>query len=197
MAAYSARYHAALVLAAQAHRHQSRKLRDVPYIVHPVHTSIILIRHGFSEDVAVAALLHDVVEDTELPLADVEAGFGPEVARIVAALTENKQEGGVSRPWETRKQEALDQLRRGGDDVVAVKAADALDSVRGLVTAIRNHGPGVWDHFTRGALASLWFYRSVAEVASERLHGHPLAGELAAAVDDLARAVDETGPGGT
>jgi (p)ppGpp synthase/HD superfamily hydrolase len=193
MAAYSERYRAALVLAAQAHRLQSRKIGDVPYIVHPVHTSIMLIRYGFPEDVAVAALLHDIVEDTDVSQADVEAAFGPNVARIVAALTEHKREGGVSRPWETRKEEALDQLRRAGDDVVAVKAADVLDSVRGLAAAIRCHGSGVWAHFTRGSTASLRFYRSVAEVVSERLGNHPLAGELTAAVEDLARAVDETG----
>ncbi|MGD8397253.1 MAG: HD domain-containing protein [Anaerolineae bacterium] len=193
MAAYSERYRAALILAAQAHRHQNRKIGDVPYIVHPVHTSIMLIRYGFSEDVAVAALLHDIVEDTDMSLADVEAGFGPNVARIVAALTEHKRESGASRPWETRKQEALDQLRHSNDDVVAVKAADTLDSVSGLAIAIRRHGSGVWDHFSRGSTASLWFYRSVVGVVSQRLGNHPLAGELAAAVKELAQAVDETG----
>jgi (p)ppGpp synthase/HD superfamily hydrolase len=63
MAAFSARYDAALVLAARAHRDQVRKGTDIPYIAHPAHVSVILIRHGFGEELAIAGLLHDVVED--------------------------------------------------------------------------------------------------------------------------------------
>jgi (p)ppGpp synthase/HD superfamily hydrolase len=103
MTAYSDRYQAALILAAHAHRTQERKGSDVPYIVHPVQVSVILLRHGFAEDVAIAGLLHDVVEDQDVPLARIEADFGPEVAEMVAALTERKREGDVQRPWEARK----------------------------------------------------------------------------------------------
>ena len=68
MQAFSSRYDAALALAARAHRDQLRKGTDLPYVTHPAHVSIILLRHGFGEDLAIAGLLHDVVEDTDTSL---------------------------------------------------------------------------------------------------------------------------------
>jgi (p)ppGpp synthase/HD superfamily hydrolase len=189
MEAYSERYEAGLALAARMHRQQMRKGTDVPYIVHPVHVSVILIRHGFGEDLAIAGLLHDAVEDQDLALEVIESGFGPQVAAMVAALTERKREGDVLRPWEARKREALHQLRRAGPDAVAVKAADTLHTVRGLVTGLADEGPAIWDRFSRGADQSLWYYESVAEIVRERLAEHPLADELDRAVDALEEAI--------
>ena len=88
MPAYSERYDEALALAARAHRHQTRKGSDVPYLVHVVHVSVILLGHGFPRDVAIAGLLHDVVEDQGIPLSDIEADFGQAVANMVAAASE-------------------------------------------------------------------------------------------------------------
>jgi (p)ppGpp synthase/HD superfamily hydrolase len=189
MEAYSERYEAALALAARVHRQQTRKGSDIPYIVHLAHVSVILIRHGFAEDLAIAGLLHDAVEDQDLPLEDIEAGFGPEVAAMVAALTERKHEEGVERPWEARKREALHQLRRANLDAVAVKAADALHTVRSLLAGLAAEGPALWANFSRGADQSLWFYESVAEIVRERLPEHPLADELDRAVDGLEEAI--------
>ncbi len=192
MNAYSERYEAALTLAARAHRHQTRKGGDVPYLVHPVHVSVILLRHGFSEDVAIAGLLHDVVEDQGVPLAEIEAAFGPAVTEMVAALSEKKKEAGQPRPWEIRKQEALAQIRQASLEATAVKAADALHSTRSLAADLRRQGPSLWGNFSRGPAKSLWYYRSVAEIVGQRLGDHPLAVELDAAVQDLAQAIAET-----
>ncbi len=195
MEAYSQRYEAALNLSAGAHLHQKRKGGAAPYIVHPVHVSVILIRHGFEEDVAIAGLLHDVVEDQDVTLAQIEAGFGPAVAETVDALTELKQEDGVKRPWEVRKREALHQIRRASQAAVAVKAADAIHGTRTLASDLRQRGPEVWDAFTRGPDQSLWYYQRVAEIVGERLEGHPLADELDRAIADLEEAITETGTG--
>lgn len=193
MEAYSERYDAALTLAARAHRKQVRKIGDVPYIVHPVHVSIILIHYGFSEDTAIAGLLHDVVEDQDVPLAHVEANFGPAVAEIVDALTEQKMEGDVKRPWEIRKREALDRIRRASLDAVAVKAADTLHSARSLVVDLGRETPSIWSNFARGPEQSLRHYQNVATVVRERLGTHPLAVELEAAVKELKRTIARTG----
>src|SRR5512145_999107 len=134
---FSARYDAALMLAARAHRDQARKGTDIPYIAHPVHVSLILIRHGFGEDLAVAGLLHDVVEDCDVPLAQILAAFGADVARLVEAVTETKTDAGAERPWEQRKAEKLDHLRASGPDVAALKAADALHNVQSLLADLR------------------------------------------------------------
>jgi (p)ppGpp synthase/HD superfamily hydrolase len=192
MEAFSERYDAALVLAARAHRDQTRKGSDVPYLVHPVHVSVILLRYGFSEDVAIAGLLHDVVEDQDVPLSRIESGFGPAVAEMVAALTERKREAGRPRPWEVRKEEALTHIREASLEAVAVKAADALHSTRALAADLRREGPSLWSSFSRGPAKSLWYYQTVAAIVHERLGPHPLAAELNAAVRDLAQAIGET-----
>jgi (p)ppGpp synthase/HD superfamily hydrolase len=190
---YSDRYEAALALAARAHHDQMRKVGDVPYIVHPVHVSVILLRHGFPEEVAIAGLLHDVVEDQAVPLEDIEADFGQAVAEMVASLTERKREGGAERSWEARKQEGLQQLCRASRGAVAVKAADTLHNARSVALALRDEGPSIWNSFRRGPEETLWYYDRVSAIASERLGTHPLVGELTAAIACLRQVIEETG----
>jgi (p)ppGpp synthase/HD superfamily hydrolase len=192
MTAYSQRYEAALILTARAHRHQNRKGSDIPYIVHPVHVSLILLRYGFAEDVVIAGLLHDVVEDQPVPLSDIEAQFGPEVAQMVASVTEQKQENGRERRWEDRKREALDELSRASTETLAIKAADALHNTRVLAFDLRRMGPSLWSYFTRGPQGSLWYYRSLAEIVRKHLDAHPLVDELDEAIAGLERAIAET-----
>jgi (p)ppGpp synthase/HD superfamily hydrolase len=192
MRAYSERYEDALILAARAHQYQTRKVGGDPYIVHPTHVSVLLLRHSFSEDVAIAGLLHDVVEDQGIPLPEIEAGFGPAVAEMVAALTERKLEGDVERPWEDRKREALAQLRRASLDAVAVKAADILHNAHSVAHGLRREGPAIWRRFKRGPEETLWYYKSVATVVHKRLGPHPLAEELDAAIVYLERVIVET-----
>ena len=182
---FSARYDAALALAAQAHRQQLRKGTDIPYLAHPMHVSLILIRHGFGEDLAIAGLLHDVVEDTDVPLERIAADFGDAVARLVAAVSETKTADGAERPWEQRKAEKLAHLLEGGPDVAALKAADAIHNARSIAADVRQSGPSVWGRFKRGADQTLWYYREILAGVRAKLGDHPIALELAAAVEEL------------
>ena len=100
----------ALVVSATAHRNQVRKGSQVPYVIHPVHVALLLIRHQFPDEVIIAALLHDVVEDTSITLAELQAEFGEEVARLVAAVSEQKTEGTEPLPWKVRKEAQLRKL---------------------------------------------------------------------------------------
>ena len=187
---YSERYERALRLAASAHRSQNRKAGDVPYITHPFHVSVILLRHGFSTDVAIAGLLHDVVEDQGFALGEIEERFGGRVAGFVAALSERKQDAhGVKRPWEVRKREALEHMRQGDTEVVAIKVADALHNARSMAQDVRRDGPETWKRFNRGPESQLDYYRSILEIARERLRDHPMVDELAEAIEDLAQIV--------
>ncbi|MBK7402819.1 MAG: bifunctional (p)ppGpp synthetase/guanosine-3',5'-bis(diphosphate) 3'-pyrophosphohydrolase, partial [Myxococcales bacterium] len=102
---YSERYARALGIAARAHRDQVRKGKDVPYVTHPVHVARILDRHGFSEDLVLAGLLHDVLEDTAVSEQELLDAVGGEVVALVRAVTETKSEDGVERSWEVRKAE--------------------------------------------------------------------------------------------
>ncbi len=191
MEAQFKQYDAALVLAARAHRTQIRKGSDIPYLVHPVHVSVLLIRYGFADEVVLAGLLHDVVEDQNVSPDRIEMDFGPAVAEMVAALTERKLEGGRKRPWEVRKREALDQLRTASSGAVAVKAADVLHNARSLAHMLRREGASTWAHYARGPRQTMGYYRNVAAVARERLGPHPLVEGLEAAIEDLEGATTE------
>ena len=190
---YSERYEQALRLAAIAHRDQDRKGGNVPYITHPVHVSAILLRHGFSPEVVIAGLLHDVVEDQDVSLEQIKEDFGEDVAEIVDALSERKEDvPGQKRPWAVRKRESLEKLRRARLEVVAVKAADTLHNARCTVVDARREGPRIWQRFNSDAWSTLRYYRQVLHLVRERLGEHPLVGELADAVDELARVDGET-----
>jgi predicted enzyme related to lactoylglutathione lyase len=188
---YDELYEEALRLAARAHRDQERKGTDLPYIVHPVHVSGILRRHGFPGPVVTAALLHDVVEDQDIALEEIAARFGAQVAEIVEAMSERKLDGrGEKRPWQVRKTEAVDKLRRSSVAAVAVKAADVLHNVQSILYDLRHDGPNVWCRFTRGPEQMAWYYGQCAELAQARLGDHPLVRELLAALDGFKMAAE-------
>jgi (p)ppGpp synthase/HD superfamily hydrolase len=185
---FSPRLDAALVFAARAHRAQVRKGTDIPYIIHPVQVSLILLRHGFDEDLAIAGLLHDTVEDTDSTIEDIAATFGAGDAALVAAVTEEKiDDGGERRPWRVRKQEQLDHLAGAGARVAALKAADALHNSASTLADLRRAGPEVWDRFNAPVKDSLWYYGQVAALVARGLGDHALARELQATVDEMAR----------
>ena len=188
MYAFSPRYDAALALAARAHRDQLRKGTDLPYIAHPVHVSIILMRHGFGEDLAIAGLLHDVVEDTDISLPTIAAEFGDDVAHLVERVSETKSADGVELPWEQRKAEKLAHLQSAGPDVAALKAADAIHNARTIAADLRRVGPEVWARFKRGREQTLGYYHAILDSVRAKLEGHPIVAELEDAVADLARA---------
>jgi (p)ppGpp synthase/HD superfamily hydrolase len=193
---YSEKYDEALRVATVAHRCQTRKGSGLPYVIHPIHVSVILLRHGFSMETAVAGLLHDVVEDQDYDLAQIGAQFGARVAEMVAALSERKSDAeGVKRPWGVRKREALQQIRRASREAVAVKCADTLHNAHSFVQDLRCEGAQIWQHFNRGPQSQLSYYRQILHVAEDRLGAHPLVTELAGAVAQLARVIDETGGG--
>lgn len=192
---YSQLYDDALKVATLAHRPQMRKGSGLPYVVHPIHVSVILLRHGFSTEVAIAGLLHDLVEDQGYELSKIEEQFGPRVAEMVAALTEQKRDDrGEKRPWEVRKREALRQIRDSGSETVAVKAADTLHNAQSFVNDLHQEGHRVWRHFNRGPQSQLNYYRRILDVTEERLGNHPLTLELADAIDRLAQVIDQTAP---
>ena len=194
--AYDELYEEALRLAARAHRGQTRKGTDLPYIAHPVHVSAILERCGFSRQAVIAALLHDVVEDQDVTVAEIEAQFGAEVAEIVDALSEDRNDGqGEVRPWHVRKAEAVAKIDRGNRAAAAVKAADVLHNAQSILYDLRHEGPGVWRRFTRGPEQMLGYYGKIATVVRGKLGDHPLVVELFAALRELRGAAKESASG--
>jgi (p)ppGpp synthase/HD superfamily hydrolase len=190
MQAFSPRFDAALSFAAVAHHGQIRKgsgTPGVPYIIHPMHVATILLRHGFGEDVVIAGLLHDTVEDCEVELATIAQVFGPGVARLVDAVTEKKLDGGLRRPWRVRKQEQIAHLEAASAEVAALKAADALHNASSTLADLDQHGAQVWGRFNAGAAETVWYYGEILRACTRWLGAeNPLVRELDAAVARLA-----------
>jgi (p)ppGpp synthase/HD superfamily hydrolase len=193
MQAFSQRFDQALSFAAVAHRTQVRKGEagaGVPYIIHPMHVATILLRHGFDEDVVIAGLLHDTVEDCEVALTTIAQEFGAHVADLVDAVTERKLEAGHRRPWRDRKQEQIQHLGSGGPDAAALKAADALHNASSTIADLERHGTSVWARFNASAEETVWYYGEIVGACGVQLGAaHPLVAELRGAVERLARHV--------
>jgi (p)ppGpp synthase/HD superfamily hydrolase len=177
------RFDQAFLFAAQKHATQTRKRTPVPYISHLMTVAALVLEAGGDEDQAIAALLHDVVEDCggEPVLAEVRQGFGERVAGIVQgcsdACTIPKP------PWKQRKLDYLEILSRAGDDVRLVSAADKLHNVRTILADYRVEGDSVWSRFSGQRDGTLWYYRAVLEVLR--------AGRPNRLVDELERVVTE------
>ena len=186
------RYLEALEYALRAHEGQFRKGSGIPYITHPVAVSAILAEYGYDEDIVIAALLHDVLEDAEVSEVELEKRFGGRVASIVRGVTEEKtDENGIPREWEIRKEEAIRHTGLAEEPVVALKAADSLHNVYSLVRDLRVTGESLWARFKRGKEKQLDYYRRLSSIIRQRLKDSPLAIELCEAVTILEKVASE------
>jgi GTP pyrophosphokinase len=163
--------HAALDYAAAAHQHQTRKGAKIAYLSHLMGVASLVIEHGGDEEQAIAALLHDVVEDCgpdHAPL--VRQRFGDRVADIVLACTDGvPDEAGQKPAWLERKQAYLRHLRHEAtDDALLVSACDKLHNAR-AIAADAAAGQAVFDRFTAGKDGTLWYYKSLLAVFEERM----------------------------
>ncbi len=113
-------------LAEDKHAGQQRKATSIPYVDHVGEVAALLAEVGFDDEVIAAALLHDVVEHTDVELDDVRAGFGDRVGQMVGAMTDRDE----IEPWEERKAEHRDRVAAAGRDVAAIYAADKICGVR-------------------------------------------------------------------
>ena len=154
----------ALRWAAECHGGQTRRCGAVPYFEHVVGVALILDRLGFAEDVVVAGLLHDVVEDTEATLDDVRARFGPIVADLVAHGTEVKRDAqGLKRPWVDRKRDHLAALADAPAPARALVLADKLHNLVSRSCDLREGRP-VWSLFHADRDQVVAYYRAAVDV---------------------------------
>lgn len=143
-AAESESIRAALEMAESAHAGQTRSgSGGMAYIHHPVAVAELLAAAGFDEETVAAALLHDVVEDSEASVDDVRERFGPAVAALVAALTEDE----TIEPYRERKDEHRLQVEEAGGEALAIYAADKLSNVRVLRRTLDEEGESAGEEF--------------------------------------------------
>jgi GTP pyrophosphokinase len=181
------RFRRALVYAAQAHASQFRKGTSRPYISHLLGVTSIVLVHGGDEDEAIAALLHDAVEDQggKRRLRDIRAKFGKRVARIVEGCTDSDVT--PKPPWLERKKEYLKHLREADSSVRLVSAADKLYNATETLADFRSHREAIWKRFKGGRQGTLWYYREVAKVLRKK-GPKDLSRDLDRSVKELARA---------
>ena len=180
----TARFGDALQYASRVHATQARKGTRIPYVSHLLSAAALVLEHGGDEDEAIAALLHDAVEDQGGPYrqAEIEMKFGEKVGRIVAACTDSAEEH--KPPWRARKEAHIARLASAPQDVLRVVSADKLHNARSILMDLRRNGDAVWERFSGGKSGTLWYYRSLSNLLSRSGDG-PLAQELARVVDEI------------
>jgi len=175
----------ALELAILAHKDQVRKSTAIPYISHPMAVSSIAMEFGASEDQAIAALLHDAIEDGGVEYVDLIGNqFGLYVLELVQGCTDGTPDHtGKKIDWLERKTQYLAHLENASDEVLLVSCSDKLHNARAIVNDLINEGPSVFDRFNATKVQTLWYYRQLAYIFTNRKC--PPAKALEAAVSQM------------
>lgn len=195
---FTDRFAKACTEAVAVHGREFRKGTSVPYLSHPLAVASIAIDFGANEDQAIAALLHDVVEDGggQEKLDQLRKEFGEEVARIVDALSDAKPAPGTKKPpWWIRKVDYLDALGEEDAAVALVCASDKLHNLRSINADHLEHGPELWGRFATKRRGTLWYYGRLAEILPTVLTDDPGARLASLVVDEyrnlLAQVLDD------
>jgi (p)ppGpp synthase/HD superfamily hydrolase len=179
----------ALELAIKLHGHDTRKKCKVPYLAHVLNVCALVIQDGGDEDEAVAALLHDALEDKpeEINEEDINASFGRKVADIVRLCSDTERDfkGGEKGPWRERKERYLNEVKQHDPALLRVTVADKIDNARAIIFDHKHVGDAIWTHFKAGKEDQIWYYSEAMRVYREVGFSGPLLEELDALVEEL------------
>lgn len=180
----SERFQDALVFAAQLHAEQVRKGSGVPYVAHLLGVASLVLEAGGTEDDAIAALLHDAIEDCGgAPTREaIRQRFGDTVTAIVDGCTD--ADTTPKPPWRQRKEAYIAHIPEASPSVRLVSAADKLYNARSILRDYRVLGEELWQRFRGGKEGTLWYYRALIKAFQQ-------AGSNPSLVEELARVVDE------
>jgi (p)ppGpp synthase/HD superfamily hydrolase len=185
------RFDRALLYATHVHGGQVRKGTSIPYIAHLLAVAATVLEYGGSEDMAIAALLHDAVEDQggEPRLSDIRNRFGDRVADIVRSCSDtivNSSSGQKKEDWRIRKTRYIDHLSLVDQETLLVSLSDKVHNARSILRDLRKPeiGETIWDRFNNPKSDTLWYYREAASAFVKHLPGQ-LATELRDIVDVL------------
>lgn len=192
----SERIDRAIERATVLHGEQKRILSGAPYIVHPYAVAFLLAHFSDDEDVIIAGLLHDVLEDVpSYTYGMLLEEFGERVASIVQEVTEDltdeEQEDFTLRKenWKERKDKYLANLQDDSQEALLIAAADKIHNMRSLISGYQSGGPAVMDSFNANKENLLWFYGAVTEILEQKLPEHPLTLELRKSFRDFQQAL--------
>jgi (p)ppGpp synthase/HD superfamily hydrolase len=159
----------AIIFAIHAHQGQTRK-NGLPYIIHPLEVASIAATMTKDEDVLVAGILHDVIEDTAVTKEQLRIEFGDKITELVLAETENKRVGiPKSLTWRIRKEESLQILKNTQDqNVKIIWLSDKLANIRSLYADYCTIGDKVWNQFNqKDPSEHYWYYNTISNLLDE------------------------------
>ena len=193
MAVVGKRFRDALVWASELHEDQERKGGNIPYVGHLLGVAAIVLEHGGDEDQAIAALLHDALEDQahKMSAGEIGARFGATVERIVEACTDGEPEEQRDRDkqrWYARKKKYMAAMPEKPREAILVSMADKLYNARSVLEDYRSIGEPLWSRFTTRREGSLWYYEAMVaafEPEARSLGHDKLWGELSRTVSEL------------
>jgi len=166
----------AIIEAAILHKDQLRKEAPIPFIVHPYSVAVILSNYTDDEDIIVAGLLHDVLEDVpNYDATKMKKDFGERVYKIVKGVSEDKDPNEKKKKtiedWKRCKQGYIDNLRDDSFEVLMVSCADKIHNLLSMQEVYKKHGEDLWKMFSGPKEEQMWFYREVLAILKERLDG--------------------------
>jgi (p)ppGpp synthase/HD superfamily hydrolase len=180
----SSRFEEALLFANRLHARQKRKSTNTPYIAHLLSVTALVLEAGGSEDEAIAALLHDAVEDQGgvKTLQEIEKRFGAKVAKIVESCSDAYTF--PKPPWKLRKETYIAHIPDASPEARRVSLADKLHNARSILRDLRLSGEETWAKFNGGKKGTLWYYRTLLD-AYMALEENFLVAELERVVSQI------------
>ncbi|MGC9504482.1 HD domain-containing protein [Baaleninema sp.] len=180
----SQRFTDALVWASELHQTQVRKGSGVPYVAHVLGVASLALEYGANEDEAIAALLHDAIEDCggAAIAAEIRRRFGDRVTEIVEGCTDAQTT--PKPPWRSRKEAYIAKIFSASPSVRLVSAADKLYNARSIVKDYAIVGEDIWERFRGKKEGTLWYYRAIVD-AFRQVETTPIVAELDRVVSQL------------
>ena len=159
----------AIIFATEAHEGQFRKGTQIPYILHPMEAAAIVSTMTTDSEVIAGAVLHDVVEDTDTTIEDIQKIFGDRMAFLVCSETENKRENlSAQSTWKIRKQETINHLMKAPLDVKMITLGDKLSNIRSVYRDYNTIGDMLWQRFNqKDKNEHYWYYQGIADCLTE------------------------------
>lgn len=191
----SERFTQALIYATELHANQVRKGSGVPYIAHLLGVASIALEYGADEDEAIAALLHDAIEDQggAATRTEILRRFGENVTAIIDGCTD--ADTTPKPPWRQRKQAYIAHLATASPSVLLISAADKLHNARSILQDYRLLGESLWSRFQGGKDGTLWYYQTLIN-AFPKIPTTAIIEELTRVVKELEDLVESRGNGG-
>jgi (p)ppGpp synthase/HD superfamily hydrolase len=169
---FSTRLLDAIYFATKKHNGQTRKDGVTPYIEHPMSVALIASRVSKDEDILIAALLHDVLEDTNTTPEEIQTLFGNRVTKLVVECTDDR-----SLPWKKRKLSVLEKIKDVSSESALIKSADILHNTYELMQKVHEHGPSFMKKFNATPQDKLW-YDNERLKRYKKYHPNPLLKEI-------------------